>query len=70
MQVTVWISQLRKWVFQLPKWTDRFSHVSFSSDGFWPATAGFGSRVDFVLLVSGHRHAEFPCLAPCHVAHA
>ena len=43
-----------KVVFQLPKWTDRYSHVSFSSDGSWPATAGFGSRVDFVLLVSGH----------------
>ena len=32
-------------VFQLPKWTDKYSHVSFSSDGSWPATAGFGSRV-------------------------
>ena len=34
-------------VFPLPKWTDRYSHVSFSSDGSWPATAGFGSRVNF-----------------------
>ena len=36
-----------KVVFPLPKWTDRYSHVSFSSDGSWPATAGFGSRVSF-----------------------
>ena len=58
MQVTVWNVPAEKVVFQLPKWTDRYSHVSFSSDGSWPATAGFGSRVDVVLLVSGHSGAE------------
>ena len=34
--------QLTKWSF---KWTDWYSHVSFSSDGSWLATACFGSSV-------------------------
>ena len=34
--------QLPKWSF---KWTDWYSHVSFSSDGSWLATACFRSSV-------------------------
>ena len=40
-----WDVPAEKVVSQSPKWTDRYSHVSFSSDGSWLATACFGSSV-------------------------